>query len=142
MTEGAVAGVAAIAQARSRIAPTGAGGFERSPRLSPIGSLSEGPGRGPELSLLSPLNPSLWIDGSATPCYQDGMTKKTTTVRMPEDLADTVEVFARGRGISVNALVIDAATDQPVAPGAADVLGEHEHSRCRPRHPSSRSSTS
>jgi hypothetical protein len=36
------------------------------------------------------------------------MTKKTTTVRMPEELATTVEVVARGRGISVNALVIDA----------------------------------
>lgn len=40
--------------------------------------------------------------------YHDGMTKKTTTVRMSEDLATTVEVVARGRGISVNALVIDA----------------------------------
>ena len=37
-----------------------------------------------------------------------GMTKKTTTVRMPQDLANTVEVVARGRGISVNALVIEA----------------------------------
>ncbi len=36
------------------------------------------------------------------------MPKKTTTVRMPEELANTVEVVARGRGISVNALVIDA----------------------------------
>jgi glutamate-1-semialdehyde aminotransferase len=36
------------------------------------------------------------------------MTKKTTTVRMPEELAITVEVVARGRGISVNALVIEA----------------------------------
>ena len=41
-------------------------------------------------------------------CYHDGMTKKTTTVRMPEDLANTVEVVARGRGISINALVIEA----------------------------------
>jgi glutamate-1-semialdehyde aminotransferase len=41
-------------------------------------------------------------------CYHDGMTKKTTTVRMPEELAKTVEVVARGRGISVNALVIEA----------------------------------
>ncbi len=41
-------------------------------------------------------------------CYHGGMTKKTTTVRMPEDLANTVEVVARGRGISVNALVIEA----------------------------------
>ncbi len=38
------------------------------------------------------------------------MTRKTTTVRMPEDLAETVEVVARGRGISVNTLVIDALT--------------------------------
>jgi predicted transcriptional regulator len=38
------------------------------------------------------------------------MTRKTTTVRMPEDLANTVEVVARGRGISVNTLVIDALT--------------------------------
>ncbi len=36
------------------------------------------------------------------------MTKKTTTVRMPEELANTVDVVARGRGISVNALVIEA----------------------------------
>lgn len=41
-------------------------------------------------------------------CYHDGMGKKTTTVRMPEELADTVEVVARGRGISVNALVVEA----------------------------------
>lgn len=41
-------------------------------------------------------------------CYHVVMTKKTTTVRMPEELATTVEVVARGRGISVNALVIDA----------------------------------
>ena len=43
-----------------------------------------------------------------TTCYHDGMAKKVTTVRMPEELADTVEVVARGRGISVNALVIEA----------------------------------
>ncbi len=36
------------------------------------------------------------------------MTNKTTTVRLPEDLADTVEVVARARGISVNALVVGA----------------------------------
>ena len=41
-------------------------------------------------------------------CYHDRMVKKTTTVRLPEELADTVEVVARGRGISVNALVIEA----------------------------------
>jgi glutamate-1-semialdehyde aminotransferase len=36
------------------------------------------------------------------------MGKKTTTARLPEELADTVEVVARGRGISVNALVVEA----------------------------------
>ncbi len=36
------------------------------------------------------------------------MTNKTTTVRLPEDLADTAEVVARARGISVNALVVGA----------------------------------
>jgi predicted transcriptional regulator len=36
------------------------------------------------------------------------MTRKTMTVRMPEDLAETAEVVARGRGISVNALVLEA----------------------------------
>lgn len=41
-------------------------------------------------------------------CYHDGMAKKTTTVRLPEELADTVEVVARGRGISVNTLVVEA----------------------------------
>jgi hypothetical protein len=41
-------------------------------------------------------------------CYHNGMTKKVTTVRMPEDLADEVEAVARGRGVSVNTVVIDA----------------------------------
>jgi len=36
------------------------------------------------------------------------MTRKTTTVRMPGELAETAEVIARGRGISLNALVVDA----------------------------------
>ena len=36
------------------------------------------------------------------------MTRKTTTVRLPEELADQVEVVARGRGVSVNAVVVDA----------------------------------
>jgi glutamate-1-semialdehyde aminotransferase len=36
------------------------------------------------------------------------MARKTTTVRLPEDLAETAEAVARGRGTSVNALVIDA----------------------------------
>ena len=38
------------------------------------------------------------------------VTKKTTTIRLPEELATTVEVVARGRGVSVNALVVDALT--------------------------------
>jgi hypothetical protein len=36
------------------------------------------------------------------------MTRKSTTVRMPEDLAETAEVVARARGVSVNELVLDA----------------------------------
>ena len=36
------------------------------------------------------------------------MPRKATTVRMPEDLAETAEAVARGRGISVNALVLEA----------------------------------
>lgn len=36
------------------------------------------------------------------------MEKRSTTVRMPEDLAEKAEVVARGRGISVNALMVDA----------------------------------
>ena len=43
-------------------------------------------------------------------CFHNGMTKKTTTIRMPDELATTVEVVARGRGISVNTLVVDALT--------------------------------
>ena len=43
-----------------------------------------------------------------TSCYHDGMSRKTTTVRLPEELADQVEVVARGRGVSVNAVVVDA----------------------------------
>jgi len=38
------------------------------------------------------------------------MTRKTTTIRLSEELAETAEVVARGRGTSVNALVIDALT--------------------------------
>jgi predicted transcriptional regulator len=34
--------------------------------------------------------------------------RRTTTVRLPEELADQVDVVARGRGISVNAVVVDA----------------------------------
>jgi predicted transcriptional regulator len=36
------------------------------------------------------------------------MTKKVTTVRMPEDLAEQVDAVARGRGVSVNTVVVDA----------------------------------
>jgi glutamate-1-semialdehyde aminotransferase len=36
------------------------------------------------------------------------MAKKVTTVRMPQELADEVEAVARGRGVSVNAVVLDA----------------------------------
>jgi hypothetical protein len=36
------------------------------------------------------------------------MTRKSTTVRMPEELAETAEVVARARGVSVNELVLDA----------------------------------
>lgn len=40
------------------------------------------------------------------------MTRKVTTVRMPEDLADQVEAVARGRGVSVNTVVIDALASE------------------------------
>ncbi|MGI8793113.1 MAG: hypothetical protein ACR2H3_08050 [Acidimicrobiales bacterium] len=36
------------------------------------------------------------------------MTRKPTTVRIPQELADTAEVVARARGVSVNALILDA----------------------------------
>jgi hypothetical protein len=36
------------------------------------------------------------------------MARKTTTVRLPEELAAKAEVVARGRGMSVNGLVIEA----------------------------------
>lgn len=36
------------------------------------------------------------------------MTRKATTVRLPEDLANTAEVVARARGISVNQVILDA----------------------------------
>lgn len=40
--------------------------------------------------------------------YHDVMTRKATTVRIPEELADTAEVLARARGVSVNTLILDA----------------------------------
>ena len=36
------------------------------------------------------------------------MPKRTTTIRMPEDLAEKADIIARGRGISVNALMLEA----------------------------------
>ena len=36
------------------------------------------------------------------------MARKSTTVRMPEELAETAEVVARARGVSVNELVLEA----------------------------------
>jgi len=36
------------------------------------------------------------------------MTKRTTTVRMPEDLAKKADMIARGHGVSLNTLIIDA----------------------------------
>ncbi|MBK9177969.1 MAG: ribbon-helix-helix protein, CopG family [Acidimicrobiales bacterium] len=36
------------------------------------------------------------------------MTRKATTVRLPEDLANTAEVVARARGVSVNQVILDA----------------------------------
>ncbi len=36
------------------------------------------------------------------------MSKRTTTVRMPEEMAERAPVVARGRGISVNALMLEA----------------------------------
>lgn len=36
------------------------------------------------------------------------MAKRTTTVRIPEVLAEEAEMVARGRGISMNTLVLEA----------------------------------
>ncbi len=36
------------------------------------------------------------------------MVKKVTTVRLPGDLAEQVDAVARGRGVSVNTVVVDA----------------------------------
>lgn len=36
------------------------------------------------------------------------MSRRTTTVRIPEDLAEKADIVARGRGVSVNALMLDA----------------------------------
>lgn len=36
------------------------------------------------------------------------MAKRTTTVRIPEELAEEADMVARGRGISMNTLVLEA----------------------------------
>ena len=36
------------------------------------------------------------------------MDKRTTTVRIPEELAEEADIVARGRSISVNALMLEA----------------------------------
>jgi glutamate-1-semialdehyde aminotransferase len=36
------------------------------------------------------------------------VTRRITTVRIPEDLAEKADIVARGRGISVNALMLEA----------------------------------
>ena len=40
------------------------------------------------------------------------MTRRATTVRIPEDLADTAEVLARARGVSVNTVILDALQNE------------------------------
>ncbi len=40
--------------------------------------------------------------------YHDVMARKATTVRIPEELAATAELVARGRGTSVNGLILEA----------------------------------
>jgi glutamate-1-semialdehyde aminotransferase len=42
------------------------------------------------------------IDGNG------GMSRRTTTVRIPENLAEEADIVARCRGVSVNALMLDA----------------------------------
>ncbi len=36
------------------------------------------------------------------------MVRKATTVRLPEELAETADVLARTRGVSVNQVIVDA----------------------------------
>ena len=38
------------------------------------------------------------------------MKKKQTTIRLPDELADTAEAIARVRGTSLNQLIVDALT--------------------------------
>jgi hypothetical protein len=51
-------------------------------------------------------------DALVAVCYHDVMTRKPTTVRIPEALADTAEVVARARGVSVNALILEALQNE------------------------------
>jgi hypothetical protein len=48
------------------------------------------------------------LSGGSLACYHDVMTRKATTVRIPEELADMAEVVARARGVSVNTVILDA----------------------------------
>jgi len=45
-------------------------------------------------------------------CYHDGMSRKVTTIRMPREIADQVEAVARGRGVSVNTVVLEALASE------------------------------
>jgi hypothetical protein len=45
-------------------------------------------------------------------CHRDGMSRKVTTIRMPREIADQVEAVARGRGVSVNAVVLEALASE------------------------------
>jgi len=45
-------------------------------------------------------------------CYHDVMTKKTTTVRLDEELSATVEMVARTEGVSMNTFVAEALQDR------------------------------
>ncbi|MEA2002780.1 MAG: hypothetical protein U9N84_12975 [Actinomycetota bacterium] len=52
------------------------------------------------------------------------MAKRTTTVRMPEELAEKADIIARGRGISVNALMLEALqTEIDHVKNDADFMG-------------------
>lgn len=53
------------------------------------------------------------LNGGSVSCFgqnwwHDVMRRKATTVRLPQDLADTAEVVARARGVSVNQVILDA----------------------------------
>ena len=46
--------------------------------------------------------------GQVVSSYHDVMTRKATTVRLPDELAETADVVARAQGVSVNTLIIGA----------------------------------